>query len=526
MPEDIRISADCSTWAAVFGDGRLEFGRLASGKRWNGTVPAELQRGSAVPQNPPEGSGLAISRDGAVCAVWRGARIAVLQVETGQQRCLATVPEPVRDICLSNDGKRLAASLHHTIRGYPDNGITILDTSSGQRVARLHGFDENGVWRPEIAWIGDDATACVMEVDGSHGATELPFLGSWMPGVVFTPLSSRVPREVPGRYFWPPIIGDRRGTAFAVTHVGGSVLMLNAPALTVRSEVSVSDAYEPIRAMAMSDDGATVAAASEEGGGQQPRKLFVVDMPHGTVRPFYPRRSRIAYQVAVVASGALLVALSIWLLSRTRAAEAEHGTGCLTITDAYEWAGGTPFGRMWGFVPIDKPTLTITEGDTGGMVFEGDVATFDVHAEWTWPAGRPTVFYSTMDPSGAAPTDYVSSDGPQAVAFGAATYDSDTGTWSADATIQVNTVGGIDGGGDGSVTVQLTHLFMGSASARWRAFSASIAACRFESSTERRMASRILERWSSTRRFFPSRMVQIGDPYWCCNSNSSSPVKA
>ena len=74
-------------------------------------------------------------------------------------------------------------------------------------------------------------------------------------------------------------------------------------------------------------------------------------------------------------------------------------------------------------------TVTITESDTGGMVFEGDVATFHVHAEWTWPAGRPTVFYSTMDPSGAAPTDYVSSDGPQAVEFGAATYDSDTGTW-------------------------------------------------------------------------------------------------
>ena len=106
-------------------------------------------------------------------------------------------------------------------------------------------------------------------------------------------------------------------------------------------------------------------------------------------------------------------------------------------------------------------TVTITESDTGGMVFEGDVATFHVHAEWTWAAGRPTVFYSTMDPSGAAPTDYVSSRGPQAVAFGAATYDSDTGTWSADATIQVNTIGGIDGGGDGSVKVQLTHLFMG-----------------------------------------------------------------
>ena len=72
--------------------------------------------------------------------------------------------------------------------------------------------------------------------------------------------------------------------------------------------------------------------------------------------------------------------------------------------------------------------VTITETYTGGMVFEGDVATFHVHAEWTWPAGRPTVFYSTMDPSGAAPTDYVSVARPAGGGVpGAATYDSDTG---------------------------------------------------------------------------------------------------
>ncbi len=98
------------------------------------------------------------------------------------------------------------------------------------------------------------------------------------------------------------------------------------------------------------------------------------------------------------------------------------------------------------------PTLTITESDANQMVFEGDVATFDVHATWAaWtmsPLGTasqgwwvssalPNVDYSTMDASGAAPADYVSTRGPRPVAFGNVTYDSATGMYSADGTITV-----------------------------------------------------------------------------------------
>ena len=122
------------------------------------------------------------------------------------------------------------------------------------------------------------------------------------------------------------------------------------------------------------------------------------------------------------------------------------------------------------------PTLTITESDANQMVFEGDVATFDVHATWAaWtmsPLGTasqgwwvssasPNVYYSTMDASGAAPADYVSTRGPWPVAFGNVTYDSATGMYSADGTITVQTNGGIDDGGQGSVTVQLTHPSLG-----------------------------------------------------------------
>ena len=60
------------------------------------------------------------------------------------------------------------------------------------------------------------------------------------------------------------------------------------------------------------------------------------------------------------------------------------------------------------------PTVTITESDANQMVFEGDVATFDVHATWTAAPGVMVVplidmtglFYSTIDASGAAPADY------------------------------------------------------------------------------------------------------------------------
>ena len=129
-------------------------------------------------------------------------------------------------------------------------------------------------------------------------------------------------------------------------------------------------------------------------------------------------------------------------------------------------------GLVWNTDPSWLPTLTVTETDPGGMVFEGDVATFDVHAQWagaSWvtagdgpwvPVVLPmTVYYDTIDPSGSAPADYQSTYGPRPVTL-SVSFDGATDSWIADGTITVRTNGGIDDGVDGSVTVQLTHPFL------------------------------------------------------------------
>jgi RHS repeat-associated protein len=123
--------------------------------------------------------------------------------------------------------------------------------------------------------------------------------------------------------------------------------------------------------------------------------------------------------------------------------------------------------NLMGLNPtVTLPTLTITESDPGGMVYAGDYAHFDVQAEWAAPASdqchlfwQPAVFYNTVDSSGSAPTAYQSTRGPQAVSFGSPVYDSATNTYSEDGTVTVKTVGGLDDGQDGSVTVQLLHPF-------------------------------------------------------------------
>ena len=114
-----------------------------------------------------------------------------------------------------------------------------------------------------------------------------------------------------------------------------------------------------------------------------------------------------------------------------------------------------------GFVDdtASLPAVTITETDPNQTVTAPGVATFDVQAQWA--AGTqywfPSVFYNTIDASGAAPAGYVSTYGPQQVCFGQANYDSATGTWSEDATITVQTNSVIDDGATNVVTVQLTH---------------------------------------------------------------------
>ena len=67
-----------------------------------------------------------------------------------------------------------------------------------------------------------------------------------------------------------------------------------------------------------------------------------------------------------------------------------------------------------------------------------------------------TVYYETLDTSGAAPVDYQSTYGPRRVTL-AVTYDSATGTYTADGTIPVQTNAAIYDGGQGSVQVELLH---------------------------------------------------------------------
>ena len=70
-----------------------------------------------------------------------------------------------------------------------------------------------------------------------------------------------------------------------------------------------------------------------------------------------------------------------------------------------------------------------------------------------------TLYYETLDASGAAPVDYQSTYGPQRVTL-AVTYDSATGTYTADGTIQVQTNSVLSYGGNGSVAVQLVNPFL------------------------------------------------------------------
>ena len=144
--------------------------------------------------------------------------------------------------------------------------------------------------------------------------------------------------------------------------------------------------------------------------------------------------------------------------------DALSGGGTLTFTDENGAAGVIGANTWLGLPSIPpSPTETISAADPGGMVFEGDVAHFDVHMEstvyWTLLPEMPAVYYNTVDAAGVAPTDYQSTRGPQVAELGPATYgyDSATQMYTADYTIAVNTVGGINDGQDGSVTVQLTN---------------------------------------------------------------------
>ena len=135
----------------------------------------------------------------------------------------------------------------------------------------------------------------------------------------------------------------------------------------------------------------------------------------------------------------------------------QFGHGGVMVTDgngAYAFLPVTSWLIPQPAAPA-APTATITETDTNGagLVFEGDAANFKIAVQFApgTPLGTSaTIYYETVDGTAAGGTDYVSTDGPHSV-----TVYSPDGGGEADATFTVQTTGGIDGGGDKTFSVKL-----------------------------------------------------------------------
>ena len=151
-PVQIRLSSDLTTWAAVCLDGRIEFGRVASGERWDARPSADILRRLT---EHPGWARIVVSGNGAASALTcNGSEIAVLEVATGKQvQLLKAGGRQVMDVCLTADGKRVAASWRDG-----DSGITVWDVLTGRRAAVFPALAAC-----PLAWAGDDAIVSVEE---------------------------------------------------------------------------------------------------------------------------------------------------------------------------------------------------------------------------------------------------------------------------------------------------------------------------------------------------------------------------
>ena len=196
--DDIRISSDCGTWAAVFADGKLEFGRVASDERWRGRVGLGPRTPRIRPWEERE-AGVALNRTGAVAAVWQGSRISILDGRNGRELRVIHAPIGIDRMSLSDDGTRLAAGLDD--RGEKRSGIGVWDTASGRLAAIVP--PQKAAWHPQIVWIGDDMIACARANLGAIWRCGLRLFRVLKPGGSITDPSLRRSSQTPvGR--WSP----------------------------------------------------------------------------------------------------------------------------------------------------------------------------------------------------------------------------------------------------------------------------------------------------------------------------------
>ncbi len=168
-PVFCQLAADCNTWAAVCGDGHVEFGHAWPPGRLQAAAPsAALQ--STICEFARESRGLrggyhttaappALSDNAAVFAFAYydpppagQFRVAIWDVASGRLLRTIVVPKPVFDISLSPDGKTLAIERAGRVAPEPCfNEIEFRDVASGARRGRALPV----VWGGTMNWADD-----------------------------------------------------------------------------------------------------------------------------------------------------------------------------------------------------------------------------------------------------------------------------------------------------------------------------------------------------------------------------------
>jgi hypothetical protein len=265
------------------------------------------------------GLGITISGDGTACAVYRDARIAVLNVASGKQiAALDPTGEKqtpggctVYELRLNRDGTRLAAALF-AWRG--DCEIDVWTGYSGRPKKLPSGAFKHLV--RGMAWVGDDALA-YCEIGETWGRIAVQNVSS---GIV---RRSRVPsitapeveRHIVG-HVRDPVSASADGATIVATARHSEILVYDGATLSQRRPPLFSDLTQWL---ALSADGTTAVA------GRLPRtstpaadlETYVADIRSGVVRALHPYRDKFTESLPILIPCAAAVVLCVWLFIRT-----------------------------------------------------------------------------------------------------------------------------------------------------------------------------------------------------------------
>jgi hypothetical protein len=319
-PSEIRLSGDCSTWAAVLKDGRIEFGRAASNGRW----PADLSGQSDGPPVADVYWGVNLSASGAVAAASRGrgdstTDIVVFDVATGRPLQTFRLGRIGPEGCvmrLSAGGTRLAASWcgEGASRRWES---AIWDTRTGRRIAA----PDNAA--AHLAWLGDDALASIDACDRPIKFYCGPYPPIYRAAVRRLPTGeTRTFACRDNELTWSTqLAADPGGDTLAITMLHGCrVVLLDGATMKPLSSL-LKTGGEEIHGLALSRGGreAALVCGAPRGytGPVRPFPVFIVDTKTGAARELRPDCHTAAKSVIVLVVGGLATGACVWLLWRT-----------------------------------------------------------------------------------------------------------------------------------------------------------------------------------------------------------------